>query len=584
MNVNPQTYDSIITNGTSPHSLGEVWALMYFEVYWNLVNKHGFNPNIYDDWTTGGNNLALQLLLDGMKLQPCSPGMVDGRDAILAADLALTAGANQCEIWEGFAKRGLGFSADQGSSGSRTDGAEAFDLPVECLLVIPTIEVDPVSLSSNQLTDTAVTETLTISNTGTLDLLWSITEVDSSNLLDGGSSSWADNFDSYVTGSQMHGQGGWKGWDNSPAAGALTSDVQARSTLNSVDITGGSDLVHEYAGYTSGQWTYSTWQYIPTGYTGQTYFIILNTYADGGSNNWSTQVCFDAGTGMLNDDTPNSCSGSSTLPIIYDQWVQIRVEIDLDADTQTFYYNNQMLYQDTWTGHISGGGVANIGAVDLYANSASPVYYDDFFLTPAVTSVCDAPTDIPWATVSATSGTAAPAAASTVDVVFDSTGLATGVYTGTLCIDSNDPMTPLVTVPLTLTVEDPLPVYGVEIAATDDALTGTASAVVTYTVTVTNTGDITDSFTISNTGNSWATSLSAISLTLGAGESEQVMVMVTVPADAANNDTDTVTITAVSETDGSASDSVDLTTTAVVEETSGYTIYLPFIMNSGGYY
>jgi hypothetical protein len=241
-----------------------------------------------------------------------------------------------------------------------------------------------------------------------------------------------------------------------------------------------------------------------------------------------------------------------------------------------------MLYQDTWTGHISGGGAVNIGAVDLFANSASPVYYDDFFLTPAATSVCDAPTDIPWATVSATSGTAAPDAASTVDVVFDSTGLAIGVYTGTLCIDSNDPVTPLVTVPLTLTVEDPLPVYGVEIAATDDALTGTASAVVTYTVTVTNTGDITDSFTISNTGNSWATSLSAISLTLGAGESEQVMVMVTVPADAANNDTDTVTITAVSDTDGSASDSVDLTTTAVVEETSGYTIYLPFIMNSGG--
>jgi hypothetical protein len=80
--VNPQTYDSIITNGTSPHSLGEVWALMVWEVYWNLVDAHGFNPDIYDDWTTGGNNLTFQLMMDGMKLQPCSPGMVDGRDAI----------------------------------------------------------------------------------------------------------------------------------------------------------------------------------------------------------------------------------------------------------------------------------------------------------------------------------------------------------------------------------------------------------------------------------------------------------------------------------------------------------------------
>ena len=132
LNVNPETYNSIITNGTSPHSLGEVWAAMYWEVYWNLVDKHGFNADIYADWTAGGNNLALQLLLDGMKLQPCFPGMVDGRDAILAADQVLTGGDNQCEIWQGFAKRGLGYNADQGDSFSRTDGSEAFNLPGFC--------------------------------------------------------------------------------------------------------------------------------------------------------------------------------------------------------------------------------------------------------------------------------------------------------------------------------------------------------------------------------------------------------------------------------------------------------------------
>src|SRR5690606_25022223 len=57
------------------------------------------------------------------------PGFVDGRDAILAADVALYGGANQCAIWEAFARRGLGFSAIQGSSSSKTDGTEAFDLP-----------------------------------------------------------------------------------------------------------------------------------------------------------------------------------------------------------------------------------------------------------------------------------------------------------------------------------------------------------------------------------------------------------------------------------------------------------------------
>jgi extracellular elastinolytic metalloproteinase len=105
---------------------------MLFEVYWNLIDAHGFNPDLYGDWTTGGNHLALRLVLDGMKMQPCSPGFVDGRDAILAADRVLTGGANQCLIWRGFAKRGLGRSALQGASTSRSDGVQAFDLPVGC--------------------------------------------------------------------------------------------------------------------------------------------------------------------------------------------------------------------------------------------------------------------------------------------------------------------------------------------------------------------------------------------------------------------------------------------------------------------
>src|SRR4030042_3334301 len=84
---------------------------------------------------------------------------------------------------------------------------------------------------------------------------------------------WTENFDSYATGSQMHGQGGWKGWGNVPGAGALTSNVQAHSVPNSVAILGASDLVHEYSGYTSGVWTYSAWQYVATTLSGLSYFI-----------------------------------------------------------------------------------------------------------------------------------------------------------------------------------------------------------------------------------------------------------------------------------------------------------------------
>ncbi|EXM12853.1 hypothetical protein V3481_018473 [Fusarium oxysporum f. sp. vasinfectum] len=54
--------------------------------------------------------------------------MVQARDAIIDSDVALTKGANKCELWKGFAKRGLGMGAKY-SSTSRT---ESFALPSGC--------------------------------------------------------------------------------------------------------------------------------------------------------------------------------------------------------------------------------------------------------------------------------------------------------------------------------------------------------------------------------------------------------------------------------------------------------------------
>ncbi len=188
-----------------------------------------------------------------------------------------------------------------------------------------------------------------------------------------------ESFDDYADGSDVHGQGGWKGWDNNPAGGALVTSAFSLSAPHSVDVAGGSDLVHEYVDYTSGQWIYTAWVYVPSGTTnGPSYFILLNTYADGGPNNWSTQVFFDAVAGVVQSD-----SDGSFLPLVTDAWVELRVEIDLDANNQDFYYDDQLLHSFSWTEGISGGGALNIGAVDLFANFASSVYYDDISLCPA---------------------------------------------------------------------------------------------------------------------------------------------------------------------------------------------------------
>lgn len=123
--LNPFTYDDIKFSNGSVHYIGSVWATMLWEMTWKIMESEGSDPDIYHG--NGGNNIALQLVMEGLKLQPCNPGFVDGRDAILLADELLYDGSHRCAIWEAFAKRGLGRSAQQNDPYDHTDGIEAFD-------------------------------------------------------------------------------------------------------------------------------------------------------------------------------------------------------------------------------------------------------------------------------------------------------------------------------------------------------------------------------------------------------------------------------------------------------------------------
>ncbi|MER2599848.1 MAG: S8 family serine peptidase [Caldilineales bacterium] len=301
-------------------------------------------------------------------------------------------------------------------------------------------------LSSTQPANTTTNQSFSIGNTGGVNLNWTLFE-DNANAAHAATLAWNDNFDAYAIGSQLVGQGGWEGWGGSAAAGALTSSAQAKSAPNSAAILGGSDLVHQYSGYTSGVWNYTAWQYIPDNYTGDSAFILLNQYTGSGGN-WSTEVTFRGSTNQVIN------LGGQTLPLIRGRWVEIRVEINLDADMQTFFYDNQVLFMDSWTDGASGGGSLNIAAVDLYANGASVVYYDDISLTATV-ATCATVDDIPWASASPTSGTTLPASSTPVNVAFNATGMAVGTYHGMLCVESNDPVSPLKLIPLTLVVTEP---------------------------------------------------------------------------------------------------------------------------------
>jgi hypothetical protein len=137
-NVNPWTYDSLaksalISNGTflsfAPHTSGEVWCNMLWTMTWDLIAQGGISASITNPSQSGGNVIAMKLVMQGMKMQTCNPGFVDARNGILKADTLLFGGAYSNIIWKAFAKRGLGFSADQKSSNNVKDGIAAYNLP-----------------------------------------------------------------------------------------------------------------------------------------------------------------------------------------------------------------------------------------------------------------------------------------------------------------------------------------------------------------------------------------------------------------------------------------------------------------------
>ena len=90
-------------------------------------------------------------------------------------------------------------------------------------------------------------------------------------------------------------------------------------------------------------------------------------------------------------------------------------------------------------------------------NGCSQQVATAYSFTTESAPVCSAPDDIPWASLSSNAGTTAPSATSPISVTFDSTGMTTGTYTGTLCIGSNDTATPQVKLPLSLTVTCSVP-------------------------------------------------------------------------------------------------------------------------------
>lgn len=114
--------------------------------------------------------------------------------------------------------------------------------------------------------------------------------------------------------------------------------------------------------------------------------------------------------------------------------------------------------------------------------------------------------------------------------------------------------------------------FGVDLSG-DDAGGGPASSVVSYTLSVTNTGTAVDTFSVA-ISSTWTTEASVEEITLEAGEMANFVVDVTIPVNANEGSFDVATVVVTSQSDTMASDSARLTTTMTPAR---YNLYLPLI-------
>jgi hypothetical protein len=199
---------------------------------------------------------------------------------------------------------------------------------------------------------------------------------------------FSENFESYAVapfpcvGGGCAGPNGWSVWYTGGPEGDISTE-RAHSGTKSLRLRALSDIV-QTGELTSGQWIARAWTYFPSNATGvprQAYFIILNTYNNPavGADSWSIQVQFNGDTNTVNLDF-----NAGSAPLILDQWVEIRAEIDLSTDTFDLFYNNAPVATDqAYSTHHGPIGRVVINAMDLYSNGVDGFFYDDVEIVAA---------------------------------------------------------------------------------------------------------------------------------------------------------------------------------------------------------
>ncbi len=188
---------------------------------------------------------------------------------------------------------------------------------------------------------------------------------------------YEDNFDSYTAGEKLtiENPENWTTWSNAPGGpeDPVISTDYSFTNPNSVKITTDNDVVLLLGGKTVGKYNLGFKMYIPAGNLG--YFNVLQDFAGSGST-WGLQVYFDlGGAGSIDGDG----AGAASFVFGYDQWLNLKVFVDLDNDWCKVFLNNSQIHEYQWSKGTFGTGMLKLDGMDFYGwdDGGTPLFYVD---------------------------------------------------------------------------------------------------------------------------------------------------------------------------------------------------------------
>ena len=183
----------------------------------------------------------------------------------------------------------------------------------------------------------------------------------------------------------------WTTWSNQPGGAEDGVFGEAGGSM-AAHFTNGNDQVLDLGDIESGVYDLEFDVYVPNGKNG--YFNVLHDFNSAGST-WAMQVYLHiTNDGQNNTSSPGNgtvhagSNGTANIAAVYDEWMNFRVNINMDTDVATLYYNGEEVCTWQWSLDSFGENVVGrkLDAMNFFppmGDATSDFYIDNISVTSA---------------------------------------------------------------------------------------------------------------------------------------------------------------------------------------------------------